>query len=931
MKLIATALFVFVLAGALPLTAQQVSSGNIRGVVADSTGAVISGANVTVLRTGALAGVTTQTNREGAFSVDNLLPGPYTVQVNAKGFANYENAAVEVTTGKTASLEIALSITVNEQVTVDDTAAIGTEPEANASATVLKKDDIKSLPDDPAELAAALQALAGPGAGPNGGEIFVDGFSGGKMPPRDSIKEVRINQNPFSSEFDRMGLGRIEIITKPGTDKFGGEIQTQFEDESLNSRNPFASNRPPFQLRSFEGNLHGPIKKNKASFFLDAEYQGIDSNSLINARVLDANLNVTPYQQAFTTPNLGIEINPRFDLKLNEKHSLTFRFAYSRDRQTLGGLGGFDLLSRAYNALSAEYSLRFTEAAILAPTIVNEFRFQYVTDHSEQIENSGAPTIRVNDAFTSGGANIGAASNKDGRFEINNGTTFLLGRNTLKIGGRFRRLTVTNVSPSNFAGTFTFTSIDQYRNTILDLPGGTPSQYTVAGGNPKQLVSVIEYGIYAQDDWKLSPSLSLSFGLRYENQTGVADDLNAAPRITFAYAPGAASGKTAKTVIRGGFGFFYERFGRNALLQVERFNGINQQQYVVTNPAILDSIVFTSAGVSNIPSLTALVAFAQPQTTRVIGTNFRIPRYRQTAIGIERQLPYKTTLSLTFVNTGIARQLRSRNINAPIGGVRPNPGAGNIFAFESSGRYNQNLLTLNFRSNFSEKGSIFGNYSFGDARSDTDGLGTFPANSYDLENEYGNSAQDIRHRFTLGGSYTAPHGVRLSPFLTYRSGVPFNITTGLDSNGDTLYTDRPAFATDLNRQCNFGTTANPSIRSCVVQSRFGAFDLMPTVGQTIIPRNFGRGSNYFGVNLSVGKEFGFGGGKDAKDDESPYKIELSTQIRNLFNRINRGTPVGNLSSSFFGQSVSTAGSFGGGGGNSTAGNRSIRLEVVFSF
>ncbi len=241
-----------------------------------------------------------------------------------------------------------------------------------------------------------------------------------------------------------------------------------------------------------------------------------------------------------------------------------------------------------------------------------------------------------------------------------------------------------------------------------------------------------------------------------------------------------------------------------------------------------------------------------------------------------------------------------------------------------------------------------------------------------LSNEYGDALLDIRHRFVIGGSFAAPFGVRLNPFITFRSGAPFNITTGTDSNGDTLFTDRPAFATDLNRQCNVGTASNPIVRSCVVQTTYGNFDLQPIAGQTIVPRNYGRGPEFFVVNLRATKEFGFGGGSDKKsasstgpsgtpggsgggggqrgglggpfgggggqqrpaddDDESPYKIEFSVNVRNLFNRTNRGTPVGNLRSQLFGQSVSLAGGFGfGGGGGQAAGNRRIELEVQFSF
>jgi len=313
-------------------------------------------------------------------------------------------------------------------------------------------------------------------------------------------------------------------------------------------------------------------------------------------------------------------------------------------------------------------------------------------------------------------------------------------------------------------------------------------------------------------------------------------------------------------------------------------------------------------------------------------------------------LPFKTTLAVTYINAQTRRLLRSRNINAPLNGVRPLPNSGNIFQYESTGRFNQNQLIFNVRSNFSERASIFGNYAFGYAKSDSDGVGTFPANSYDLSGEYARALLDIRHRFVIGGNFSAPFGIGFSPFITVRSGVPFNITTGVDTNGDTLFTERPAFATDL---------SEPGI----VITRFGAFDPTPDLGDQLIPRNFGRGPEFFLVNLRVTKEFGFGGGEKSSssqgqgggggggrgginspfggggpqrgggdDEESRFKLEFSVQIRNLFNHTNRGTPVGNLRSPLFGESLSLAGGFGfGGGGGSQAGNRRIELQVQFSF
>jgi hypothetical protein len=964
-KIIIRGLGLFLAAGllfisAISTSAQQTGSqtGTIRGKVTDSTGALIVGSTATAVNA-AGAEKTARATQDGTFSIGGLAAGKYTLRISAEGFAPYENPEILVEAGKSAQLDIALDVAV-QQVKVDVKAdeGVSTDPEAAAGAIILKDKDIEALPDDPDELAAALQALAGPGAGPNGGEIFVDGFSNGRLPPRDSIREIRINNNPFSSEYDKLGFGRIEILTKPGSDKLRGRAEFEFEDESLNSRNPFASNKAPFQVRNFNGNLGGPIVKGRASFFVDIEQQTNDNNALINAVTLDQSLNPVQQQFAVRTPSKNFEFNPRFDIKINDKNTLVARYGYQRSNSDNAGLGGYDLLSRAYNTKSNEQSLRLTETSILSPSIVNETRFQYIRRRSEQEGDASVPTIRVNDAFTGGGANVGFGFSNEDRYEFQNYTSLIHGKHALKFGARIRYNNIQNSSPNNFAGTFTFTSLQQYIDTINNT--AVPTQFTIAGGTPEAGVRQNDVGVFFQDDWRVDPRLTLSFGLRYENQSNISSDFNFAPRFGFAFAPGAKNGKTAKTVFRGGFGIFYDRFSENLTLQSLRFNGINQQQFIVTDPALLDPIVFSADGtVSGVPSIGQLAAFAQPQITRVVAPGLQTPYTAQGAFGIERQLPFKTTVSATYINTQTFRLLRSRAINAPINGVRPDPTAGNIYQYESTGKFRQNQLAVNIRSNFMKNVSLFGSYSFGSAKSDTEGAGSFPANSYDLTDEYGNSTSDIRHRFTVGGNFTTYWNVRLSPFITYRSGVPFNITTGIDSNGDTLFTERPAFATDL---------SEPGI----IITRYGAFDPTPDAGDVIIPRNYGRGPDFFNVNLRAAKTFGFGkekisaapsgrggrggggggggrggrgggggspfGGGDggtgggSSGSSSRFNLELAVQVRNIFNITNFGTPVGNLRSPFFGESTSVAGGFGfGGGGGGQAGNRRVELQLQFSF
>ena len=967
----------------------QQATGTLRGQVFDELGGAIVGATVVAVdATGKEK--TTTTNDQGQFVINGLTPGKYTVRASTTGFAPYENADVSVTAGRGQPLNITLKVTIEEQkVTVGgDSQSLSTEPENNAGAIVLKGSDLESLPDDPDDLAAALQALAGPSAGPNGGQIFVDGFTGGRLPPLASIREVRINQNPFSAEFDRLGMGRIEILTKPGTDKFRGQASFNFNNQALNSRNPFAPNRPPYLQRQYGGNLSGPISKKKASFFVDFEKRDIDDDAVINAVILDPNLNITSFSQTVPTPNRRTTFSPRIDYQLNANNTLVARYNYTHFTNVTG-VGGFNLITRLYDRGSTEQSVNLTETAVINKKIVNETRFQFEHQVSNSNGNNSIPTLNVADSFTGGGSQVGLASNTENQFQLLNNTSVVLGRHSFKFGGRLRHVSITDISPQNFGGTFTFTSINAYRQTLLGLQqgltpaqiranGGGASQFTIAVGTPQAGVSQFDVGVYAQDDWKARPNLTLNLGLRYENQDNISSNYNFAPRIGFAW--GVGGGQQPKTVVRGGFGIFYDRISESLTLTASRVNGVAQKQYIVQNPDFFPTI----------PSTATLDSFQTPISKYQLASDIQAPYTMQSVISIERQLPHTFTVAASYIHARTLHLLRARAINAPLpgtfnpqvpnSGVRPLGNIGNVFQYESSGHFNQDQFIVNMSHRFNRTSNINAFYVLGRARSDTDGSGTFPANSYDLSGEYGPSSQDIRHRFVLTGSFRMPWGVTMNPFVIVTSGRPFNITLGrTDLNGDTLFTERPRFATDLTK---------PS----VIVTPWGAFDRDPNGTGQIIPRNFGRGTGSLTTNLRLSKTFGFGketsnasargrgqgqGGGDGRrgagggpgmspmggiggmggprgggggggergggggffggggDSSRRYNLTVSLNFQNILNHANLGNPTGNLSSPLFGIPNSSFGNFGGFGGGrggaSGAYNRLIEASVRFSF
>lgn len=909
------------------------------------------------------------TNDIGVVTFNDLIPGKYTLKVTSNGFAEFTKTDLNVGSGNRTSVSVKLSVTIeNQQATVTaNNRALNTDPESNASGIVLKGQDLDALPENPEELAYALRALAGPGAGPNGGQMTVDGFTAGRLPQKQEIREIQVNVNPFSAENDRLGFGRIDVFTKPGGPQFHGSAAALFNDRGLNSRNPFAPVRGDYQARVYGGNLSGPLVRNRASFTVFLQPRNFDDVALVNATVLDPAFRVIPFAEQAPITRRFLDGSGRVDYQVNKNNTFRARYSVGTYDFKKDGIGQFSLPSRSYDTHGSEHSLQLTETSILSATLVNETRFQYSRGSRDVFSDNESPALLVLDSFIGGGPQVGITSNTAGRWEIRNYTSIGLHRHSLKVGARLRGVQIDDLASSNFGGTFTFSggtgpaldaanrvirdqsgrpvqinisSIERYRRTLLFQQqgltpaeiresGGGASLLSLAAGNPEAKVSQIDVGAFLQDDWRIRPTFTLSFGLRYEAQTNLSDSTNFAPRFAFAWSPVFNRSKPPTTVIRGGFGIFYDRFSEGLTLQANRFNGVNQRQFVIADPRILD--LFPA-----VPAASSLESFATPQTVLRVAGDLVAPYTIQASLSVERQMPHNFTLAATVVDSRIVHFLRSRNINAPLPGSRitdpatverPFGNIGNIFEYESSGILKQSLLAINAYNRGNKHFTVFASYILSKTESDSDGAGTFPANSYDLRDEFGRASFDVRHRLFFGGTVNLPRKITLNPLIILSSSLPFNVVSGIDSNGDTLFTDRPSVATDLSR---------PSVRI----TGLGAFDLNPLPGQQIIRRNFGNGPATYLTNIRISRTFPLGPSPKAKGatpgaaqrGDSPYKLTVSVAAWNLLNRTNASAPIGNLSSPLFGRSTALAtGAYGISGSANAAANRRIDIEVRFTF
>jgi hypothetical protein len=971
------ALFVFATLMLASAAWAQSGSGTLHGTVTDPSGAAVVNATVAAVTADGQSKTAT-TNKTGVYEINGLAPGTYTLTATAPGFAAYAQDGVQIAAGQAQTSNITFAIEVEqEKISVEDQGTtVNTDPSANAGAIILRGEDLDALPDDPDELQTDLEALAGPSAGPNGGQMYIDGFTAGQLPPKSSIREIRINQNPFSAEYDKLGYGRIEIFTKPGTDKLHGQVSVMGNDSSFNSPNPFLQGQePPYHSYMFMGNIGGPLGK-KASFFLDAQRRNIDELSVLTFCTTvpcDATkLTSTTVPNPHTRTNLA----PRFDYAISKNNTLTARYQFFRDTNDNAGLGQLTQPSQAYNVHETEHTFQISDTQVLSTKVINETRFQYLRDNTLQVPQNTSAKVTVQGAFIGGGSSGGNSTEYQNHYELQNYTSMSLGNHFLKFGGRLRAIHDQNADATLLNGAWLFRDFTTYQNNIEQKCSGPdglppaqcqPFQYSVnlvpgatPGSIPTVSANVVDAGLYAQDDWRWLPNLTVSLGLRFETQNAIHDHGDWAPRVSFAWGIDGSQKKSPKTVLRGGFGMFYERFSDTNVVQAQRLNGVTQIQYIVSCLALQNCPI--TFNYPTPPSLSELQKSSP--TTYQIDPQLRSPYILQSALSLERQVTRAATVTVSYLNSRGFDQLLTRNINAPIPpstdptdpNVRPFGTLNNIYQYATEGIFRQNQIIVNATVR-TGRVTLFGFYTYNNVNSNTGGVstaspgGSFPTDQYNLNADYGRAAYDIHHRLFLGGSISAPYGFRVSPFMLASSGAPYNVTLGDDLNGDSITNDRPSFS----GQCS--QPASPCF-----------YNLHPGPDDPRIPINYLTGPTQFTLNLRLSKTFGFGretGGKGNADGSGGpsggghvhggpggggggfgggpragmgaifgpgstnrrYNLTFSVNARNVLNRVNLSSPIGTLTSPFFGQSIGLS----GGPFSSAAANRKLELQASFSF
>jgi hypothetical protein len=821
-------------------TSAQSGLFSLTGIVLDQNDAVVAKARV-VVRGANQQQRSTSTDASGAFRFEGLAAGDYEIEVSREGFKSITER-FSIGARQPTPLRILLPVAeMQQEIAVSETPAqVNTEAGGNFDANTADRQMLNNLPSLDQDYVSTMSRFLSAGATGTGGvTLIVDGMEMTKAGVSASaIQEVKINNNPYSAEYSRPGRGRVEVVTKPGSAQYHGAFNWLFRNAHLNARDPFAITRPPEQRRIYEGNLTGPLSKNRQhpiSFLITANREEEDLQSVVFARTPQGDV-----RQIFPNPARNTEFSARFTRQMSDKTTFSAFYSYQDRIVKNQGVGGVNLPEVATNFEFRENIVRFNHSTIVSPKLVNQInlllgRYEAPTESARR-----AQRIVVQDAFSGGGAQADSLRTEE-HWVFYENLIWTEGKHVVKAGIQVPDFSHRGVNDrTNELGAFYFSSLADYQRNL-------PFTFIQQQGKTAVRFWEIVLGAFAQDEIRVRPNLSVVVGLRYDWQNYFGDHNNLAPRFSFAYAPD----QSRKTVIRGGFGLFYDRTGPGPISEILRFDGERLRRYVITNPCFPNPLC-------NGQTLTA-----QPASVVRLAPEVIIPYTAQFGGGVERQLLKGLTLTVNYIGARGFDLFRSRDVNAPLPPLfagRPDFRFAQLRQIESTGRLTSHSLEIGLRGAITTYFNGMIQYVYGRAWNDTGGIAAFPANSYDLTGEQGRSDFDMRHRFNLLGTVKAGKYFSLGMALTLNTGAPYTLTTGRDDNKDGQPLDRPAG----------------------------------------VGRNTLEGPGFAQFDLRWSRDFYLVKGKK---DKGPT-VTTGLDAFNVFNRVNDAGFIGNLSSPFFGRAVS---------------------------
>jgi len=845
----------------------QATTGLIQGTVADPNGAVVSGATVNVKNMGTGFERTVTTNSDGFFSAPLLPLGNYRVTTTMQGFTNSILENVEVSVGQTITLKIDVKIGGAEAVV--DVSAEGEVVETGRTelSTRINEKSVENLPISRRDFSRF--ALLTPGVsivqGPDGDEISINGQKGiqnnisidgadannpffgeqrgGQRPAftisLESVKEFQVVPVGASAEFGRSSGGFINVVTKSGTNEFSGAAFVFFRNQKLASQNPdaVAAGLPVENFRNYQfgGNVGGPIKKDKAFFFV--AYERNDGQSS-KPNSIDPRL-VSIFRTRFNSEEQGLidrtniadVLLGKVDVQVNENNLLTVRHNYSRANQVNGT---FDVPTWGISANGRETdnSNSFITQLVtnFSANLLNEFRFQYAREgrprfyDGPDLPDTTIGTFDGSISYRFGRPFFLPVPEVDTRFQFTDNFTIIKGNHTVKLGVDINRAKTSQTFIGFARGRYIFAAptIDQaiqgFQNYIAPGPVGSRNvsglalylQFAPIGNRTVEEAGTQEFvqfepGVYVQDNWQVRQNLTLSLGLRWEGQfqpdpitapqdTRYGQFLNDPrfpsdgripdfkdgfqPRVALAWSPG----NDGKTAVRLGAGVFFARIPGLVVAGPRNTDGVIAGNIFFAN--FLTGFGVPVAAFPVFPGILPTQGFNPFNPgIAVFERNFKNPRTLQYSASVERELVRDLSLSVAYNVAKTTRLTRFVNRNDPIlyGGVaifeRANgSGVGEIRSTESSAQSFYQGLNIGLNKRFSNRFQFQVNYLLSKDESDDDNERdpfTFRyADARDFRLEYGPSDRDQRHRFNAFATFALPYEISFSPIVQYRSAQP---------------------------------------------------------------------------------------------------------------------------------------------------------------
>ena len=893
------AALMFCLACLVPsgLLAQVERNATLQVTVLDETRGVLPGATVT------LAGVEApnkadviepaSTSQQGQVRFEKLAPGRYSIKAEFSGFQTRILPEVRIRSGDNRQVVVLPIDRLQSSVTVERDRQQAASDRDVTFGTVLTREQIEALSDDPDELRRQLSDIAGPEA-----KILVDSFEGRELPPKALIKSIRVTRDQFAPEVHHAGEIRIEILTQPGIGPVRGNVRTGFYDSAMDGRNPLVGQRGPAQSWMYGIGLNGTLISERASFNIN--FSGQDSYSTpvqyaaTSSGTLAGNVPLrSPADNAFYSGGI--------DYALTRDQVLRLNFNGSRFTRHNSGVGSYDLIERAFSAEDSSFGLYLQQNGPLGRRFVLNTRLSITGNDSVMRSAIEAPTIVVNDAFTSGGAQRRGGTHTR-NYWLNSDLDYVRGIHSVRTGIEIQFGRFNTDADSNYLGTYVFESLEAFE-------AARPRSYSRRLGDPHVEYSNLQGGIYVQDDIKIRKGLTLTGGVRYEMQTHVPDKLNFAPRVGVTWAPF----KSGKTTLRGSWGMFYDWLPTGTYAQTLQVDGFRQRELNIINP------VFPDPGDVG----------ATPPTNRYLLAAERDMAYSQRlSAGIAQMFSRRVTANVLYSYSYRYSLLTGRNLNAPIDGVRPDPDFANIVLAGSDGLGRQHTMNASANINLGPMSptgpaapggggmimagggmmmimagpgapassgpwfswrrglTISGFYNLGRSRDNTDGAFVIPA-SLDLADEWGPAAFDRRHNAHLMMSSTAIRNFTARLAFSGSSAPPLTIRTGTDDNGDLVFNDRPA-----------GVGRN-SARTRSTWNSSANFGYSFTLGKKQV-------TSGGGVQI-MGGPAGLTVNPTAAQTLPRYRLNVGVNIQNLFNQPVYSGFSGVMTSPFFLRPTSASG------------------------